>query len=75
MYNFIKILVHECVGSPFKYSQYNFAKKCIQNLYNISRNMMAFQMLFHFLTIILISSQLSPNAVFSKRGDKYLNLE
>ena len=38
MHNLIKILVHRCVGSPFKYSQYDFDKKFMQNFLNFARS-------------------------------------
>ena len=66
MHNFIYFLIHDCVESPFKYSQYNFDKTFMQNVHNISRNMMVFQVLLYFLTIILRESQFFLNAVFQK---------
>ena len=60
-------LIHECVESPFKYSHYNIDKTFMQNVHNISRNMIVFQVLLYFLTIILRESQFFLNAVFQKR--------
>lgn len=46
----------------------NLPKKLIQNFPNISGNMMAFQVFSNFLTMILLESRFSLNAVFQNWG-------